>query len=91
MSIFKLDIHKGVNFKRGENMKLTDQQVTAIKRKRGELDLSITKLANATGVSEWTLIDIFKHDHRNVNSATFKKFNDWLVNQYNHDLVKEVN
>ena len=72
-------------------MKLTDQQVTAIKRKRGELDLSITKLANATGVSEWTLIDIFQHDHRNVNSATFKKLNDWLVNQYNHDLVKEVN
>ena len=77
--------------KRGENMKLTDQQVTAIKRKRGELDLSIVGLANATGVSKWTLIDIFKHDHRNVNSATFKKLNDWLINQYNHDLVKEVN
>ncbi|NRN80158.1 hypothetical protein IMAU30115_00316 [Lactobacillus helveticus] len=72
-------------------MKLTDQQVTAIKRKRGELDLSIVSLANATGVSKWTLIDIFKHDHRNVNSVTFKKLNDWLVNQYNHDLVKEVN
>ena len=72
-------------------MKLTDQQVTAIKRKRGELDLSIVGLANATGVSKWTLIDIFKHDHRNVNSATFFYLNDWLVNQYNHDLVKEVN
>ncbi|NRO54010.1 helix-turn-helix domain-containing protein [Lactobacillus helveticus] len=72
-------------------MKLTDQQVTAIKRKRGELDLSIVSLANATGVSKWTLIDIFKHDHRNVNSVTFKKLNDWLINQYNHDLVKEVN
>ena len=46
-------------------MKLTDQQATAIKRKRGELDLSIVSLANATGVSKWTLIDIFKHDHRN--------------------------
>ena len=72
-------------------MKLTDQQVTAIKRKRGELDLSIVGLANATGVSKWTLIDIFKHDHRNVNSATFKKFNPWLINQYNQDLLKEVN
>lgn len=76
---------------RGENMKLTDQQVTAIKRKRGELDLSIVGLANATGVSKWTLIDIFKHDHRNVNSITFKRLNDWLINEYNHDLVKEVN
>lgn len=72
-------------------MELTDQQVTAIKRKRGELDMSIRGLEKATGVSRWTLIDIFKHGHRNVNSATFKKLNDWLINQYNHDLVKEVN
>lgn len=63
-------------------MKLTENQVIAIKRKRGELDLSITDLANTTGVSKWTLIDIFKHDHRNVNSKTFKKLNDWLINEY---------
>lgn len=63
-------------------MKLTEQQVTAIKRKRGELDMSITELANITGVSKWTLIDIFKHEHRNVNSITFKKLNDWIVDQY---------
>ena len=72
-------------------MKLSEQQVTAIKRKRGELDLSITSLASITGVSKWTLIDIFKHDHRNVNSITFKRLNNWLINEYNHDLVKEVN
>ncbi len=72
-------------------LKLSEQQVTAIKRKRGELDLSITSLASITGVSKWTLIDIFKHDHRNVNSITFKRLNDWLINEYNHDLVKEVN
>lgn len=72
-------------------MKLSEQQVTAIKRKRGELDLSIVDLANVTGVSKWTLIDIFKHDHRNVTSITFKRLNDWLINEYNHDLVKEVN
>lgn len=72
-------------------LKLSEQQVTAIKRKRGELDLSITSLASIIGVSKWTLIDIFKHDHRNVNSITFKRLNDWLINEYNHDLVKEVN
>ena len=70
-------------------LKLSEQQVTAIKRKRGELDLSITNLASITGVSKWTLIDIFKHDHRNVNSITFKRLNDWLINEYNHDLVKQ--
>ncbi|MEN2380894.1 helix-turn-helix transcriptional regulator [Lactobacillus helveticus] len=69
-------------------MQLSEQQVTAIKRKRSELDLSITDLANTTGVSKWTLIDIFKHDHRNVTSITFKKLNDWLIDEYNNDLVK---
>lgn len=72
-------------------MKLSEQQVTAIKRKRGELDLSINSLSSITGVSKWTLIDIFKHDHRNVTSTTFKRLNDWLIKEYNHDLVKEVN
>ncbi len=56
-------------------MKLTENQVLAIKRKRGELNMSIRGLERATGVSRWTLIDIFKHDHRNVNSKTFKKLN----------------
>lgn len=63
-------------------MQLTENQVTAIKRKRGELDLSIKGLEKATGVSRWTLIDIFKHDHRNVNSKTFEKLNNWLINEY---------
>lgn len=63
-------------------MQLTERQVTAIKRKRGELDLSITALSNATKVSKWTLIDIFKHNHRNVTKITFKKLNDWLIDEY---------
>ena len=63
-------------------MKLTENQVIAIMRKRGELNMSIRGLDRATGVSRWTLIDIFKHDHRNVSSKTFKKLNDWLIDQY---------
>lgn len=63
-------------------MKLTEQQVIAIKRKRGELDLTLTQLADETGVNQWTLRDIFKHDHRNVTTATFTKLNNWLINQY---------
>lgn len=76
--------------KRGENMKLTENQVTAIKRKRGELDLSITALANATKVSKWTLIDIFKHGHRNVTKGTFKKLNDWLITEYERTAQHET-
>ncbi|GAB2065816.1 XRE family transcriptional regulator [Lactobacillus gasseri] len=63
-------------------MQLTENQVTAIKRKRGELDMSITVLANTTKVSKRTLIDIFKHNHRNVTKNTFKKLNDWLIDEY---------
>ena len=71
-------------------MKLTEKQVTAIKRKRGELDLSITALATATKVSKWTLIDIFKHNHRNVTKTTFKKLNDWLIDEYERTTQHET-
>lgn len=71
-------------------MKLSDEQVTAIKRKKGELYLSNRDLERITGVSRWTLTSIFKHDHRNVTSMTFKRLNDWLINEYNHDLAKGV-
>lgn len=66
-------------------MQLTEKQVLAIKRKRGELDLTMNALAEITGVNKWTLIDIFKHHHRNVNSITCKKLNDWLIDEYTTD------
>lgn len=69
-------------------MKLTEKQVLAIKRKRGELDLTMNALAKITGVNKWTLIDIFKYHHRNVNSITFKKLNDWLIDEYTADQFK---
>lgn len=69
-------------------MQLTEKQVLAIKRKRGELDLTMNALAEITGVNKWTLIDIFKHHHRNVNSITFKKLNDWLIDEYTTDQFK---
>lgn len=72
-------------------MKLIENQVIAIKRKRGELDLSITALANTTKVSKWTLVDIFKHNHRNVTKTTFKKLNDWLINEYERSANHEAN
>ncbi|KFL96775.1 helix-turn-helix domain-containing protein [Lactobacillus gasseri] len=63
-------------------MQLTEKQVLAIKRKRGELNLSMVALAKLTGVNQWTLRDILKHHHRSVNSITFKKLNDWLIDEY---------
>lgn len=63
-------------------MELTKQQVIAMKRKRGELDLSVARLAKITGISRWTLDDILKRGHKSVNSITFKRINDWLIDEY---------
>lgn len=63
-------------------MFLTDNQVTAIKRKRGELNLSVLGLSRQLGLSRWTLDNIFKRNHRKVTPATYKKLSDWLINEY---------
>ena len=63
-------------------MFLTDNQITAIKRKRGELDLSTAALGRELGLSRWTLDNIFKRNHRKVTPATYKKISDWLINEY---------
>ena len=63
-------------------MKLSEQQVKAIKRKRGELNLTTNALANETGVSRYTLSAIINHDRRKVQERTFLKLNDWLIDQY---------
>jgi len=63
-------------------MELTQQQVRAMKRKRGELDLTLIGLEKQTGVSRWTLSSILKQGHVHVNSATFKRINDWIIDEY---------
>ncbi len=63
-------------------MELTNQQVTAIKRKRGELNLSTVALGRQLGLSRWTLDNIFKRNHRKVTPATYKKLSDWLISEY---------
>lgn len=61
---------------------LTDKQVIAIKRKRGELNLSTVALGRELGLSRWTLDNIFKRNHRKVTPATYKKLSDWLIDEY---------
>lgn len=63
-------------------MELTQQQIVAMKRKRGERDMSVKALSRETGVSRWTLDNIFKRGHIKVTPTTFKKLNDWLIDQY---------
>ena len=68
--------------KEGELMYLTEKQVLAIKRKRGELNLSVVALGRKLNVSRWTLDNIFKRNHRKVTPATYKKLSDWLIDEY---------
>lgn len=63
-------------------MYLSEKQVTAIKRKRGELNLSTVALSRQLGLSRWTLDNIFKRNHRKVTPATNKKLSDWLIDEY---------
>lgn len=61
---------------------LSNKQVTAIKRKRGELGLSIAGLARQVGLSRWTLYNIFNENARMVSSTTYRKLSDWLIDEY---------
>mgnify|MGYP005810986463 FL=1 len=61
---------------------LTENQVTAIKRKRGELGISVLGLSRQLGLSRWTLDNIFRRNHRKVTPATYKKLSDWLIDEY---------
>lgn len=61
---------------------LTEQQVRAVNRKRGELNLSNVALGRKLGLSRWTLDNIFKRGHRKVTPATYKKLTDWLIDEY---------
>lgn len=63
-------------------MKLSSQQLIALKRKRGEKNLTICELANEIGVSRFTAGRIINNDEQNLTSSTVKKVNDWLIDQY---------
>lgn len=68
-------------------MKLSSSQILALKRKRGELNISVLEMSRETSVSRWTLDKIFKGEKTNIHKSTFDKLNDWLINQL--DVLKE--
>lgn len=71
-----------VLMKGNENMaKLPETLRTAVKRKRGEQNISVIELATQTGVSRWTLDKILKGTTDNVRPTTVSKLNEWLYKQ----------
>lgn len=69
-------------------MKLTEKQLHLLRRKKGELNISINTLAGLVGISRWTMAKIINFN-ANVRPTTASKVNDWLLDQYSADYLKE--
>ena len=61
--------------------KISDGLRIALRRKRGERNLNVLKLSEATGVSRWTLDKILSGERTSVRVGTITKLNDWLYKQ----------
>lgn len=59
----------------------SEKLVSALGRKRGELNLSVIELSRQTGVSRWTLDKILKGEAKRINPSTLAKLDNWL---YSH-------
>ena len=65
-------------------MQLSDDQFKALKRKRGELNLTLTALAGEIGITRRTMTKIINHNTP-IKPQTAKKVNDWIIKQYMND------
>lgn len=63
-------------------MQLSSKQILALKRKRGERNLTIDELANEVGTSRYTISRVLHNSSQNLTSTTVKKINDWIIDQY---------
>lgn len=59
-------------------MKVNKDMLTALRRKRGEQNLSVVELSRQTGISRWTLDKLLRGKSENIRPTTADKLNDWL-------------
>ncbi|ARN92131.1 hypothetical protein AZI11_04005 [Levilactobacillus brevis] len=57
---------------------ISRELVTALKRKRGELNINVINLSSETGISRWTLDKILAGERTQVRTGTVEKLNEWL-------------
>ena len=69
-------------------MKLTEKQLHLLRRRKGELNISINTLAGLVGISRWTMAKVINFN-ANVRPTTASKVNEWLLDQYSADYLKE--
>ena len=72
-------INTDLVYLRGENMaEVNKDMLLALKRKRGEENISVIELARQTGVSRWTLDKLLTGKSENIRPTTAEKINEWL-------------
>lgn len=58
--------------------KVTTDQIKALGRKRGELNITVSEMARQTDVSRWTLDNILSGRSVMIRTETMNKLNGWL-------------
>lgn len=58
--------------------KVTTDQIKALGRKRGELNITVSEMARQTDVSRWTLDNILSGRSVMIRTETMNKLNSWL-------------
>ena len=59
-------------------MKVSNDMLTALKRKRGEENISVIEMSRQTGVSRWTLSRLLSNESTDIFPTTAEKLNTWL-------------
>ncbi|MCI1283008.1 MAG: helix-turn-helix transcriptional regulator [Lacticaseibacillus songhuajiangensis] len=59
-------------------MKASNDLITALRRKRGEENISVAELSRQTGVSGWTLRHLLNKQRDQIRPSTAAKLNKWL-------------
>ena len=63
-------------------MRLTNKQVLALRRLRGEKNLTITELAKELDINIYTAKKALVNVNANLNPTTVNKINNWIIDQY---------
>lgn len=64
-------------------VRLSDEQLKALRRTKGEMNITIIALAQEIGVNRRTLSRALKNE--NIKPLSIQKINNWLLNRYLRD------
>lgn len=57
---------------------ISKEFIIALRRKRGEENITVEELSRQTNVSSWTLRHLLNEQRLNVRPSTLDKINQWL-------------